>query len=86
MTLNFSLDFRKLASNWTGHLVNNNRPWTERILFEFACQYILINPQLNCFELNGVFFGPKTIQFEVLLYYQINQSHKKHQKYLHNHI
>ena len=63
------LDFRKLASNWTGHLVNNNRPRAERVLFEFARQYITVDPQLNCFELNRVFLDPKTVQFKILLYF-----------------
>ena len=53
------MDFRKLASNWTGHLVNNNRPRTERVLFEFAHQYITLDPQLNCSELNGYFLAKK---------------------------
>ena len=39
-------------------------------MFEFARQYITIDPQLNYFELNRVVFGQKTIQFEVLLYFK----------------
>ena len=59
-----------------GHLANNKRPQAERVLFEFARQYITIDPQLNCFELNKVFLGPKTVQFKVSLYHNNSALHR----------